>query len=265
MCLAQHPDVFIPERKELSFFDVDYGRGWDWYVSYFDNASHRKMKGEWSPGYICREHVFERITEALPDIKVIVLFRNPMDRLFSHYWRYRSAGAVYLPLLEAVRKEEGFVRMSLYANDWERWLNHYGRDRCYAMVFEDLIRNPLAELQKLFCFLDIDGSFEPDLEHAKRRQNAIQLNRHQWLMDGIAWLRPRMRKMGLSSVITLGKHWHLDKVLRRTAHPQKGYGRQSLTLDEKQFLYQEFFVDDIAKLQSILDDRDLSIWIPEVG
>jgi len=262
-CLAQHPDIFIPDRKEISYFDVDYYRGWDWYLSYFAIPENYSAWGEWSPGYICRDQAFERVTKQLENIRVIALFRNPVDRLFSHYWRFRAEGATHKPLLQAIDSNKEFIRMSLYADDWGKWLRHYGNDNCHAMIFEDLLRNPLAEYKKLFSFLGVDAAFEPDLEAAKQRQNAIQLNRRQWLMDGVAYCRTSLQKLGLSPLVGFAKRVGVRKLLISMAQPSSnGYRGKSLTLSERQMLYEKYFENDVTKLEMLLGNRDLSIWSP---
>lgn len=81
--LRLHPEVFVPEKKELNFFflEDEYARGLDYYARYFEPApAGIKAVGEASPGYICHPETPARIAAALPDAKLVLTVRNPIDR-----------------------------------------------------------------------------------------------------------------------------------------------------------------------------------------
>lgn len=88
--LSEHPDVRAPWTKEMSFFDVNFARGLNWYRMHF--PLHRPtdsgavvMTGESSAYYMFHPLAPRRIAETLPDVRIILLLRNPVDRAFSHY------------------------------------------------------------------------------------------------------------------------------------------------------------------------------------
>jgi Sulfotransferase domain len=92
--LCEHPNVDPPIEKEVNFFDRNYDRGMNWYRMHFptgragdssEAASARAITGEATPNYMFQQRALERIAEALPGVKVILLLRNPVDRAFSHY------------------------------------------------------------------------------------------------------------------------------------------------------------------------------------
>lgn len=85
--LKQHPDVFMSPKKEIDFFDVDknFEKGLDWYERYFEGYTGQKAIGEASPLYMYLEKVPKRIAKVIPDVKLIFILRNPVDRAYSHY------------------------------------------------------------------------------------------------------------------------------------------------------------------------------------
>lgn len=262
-CLAQHPEIFFAPQKEVSFFDVRFELGLDWYWTQFDGAVREKAVGEWSPGYICHPDAFERLVTHIPDVKIIALFRNPMARLFSHYLRYRSQGATHLPLEEAVNRDPRYVRMSLYADDWEKWCGYFGTERCHGLLFEDLVADPITCLAGIFDFLGVDSSFKADLAAAKEKQNALVLNKFQWIMDLTSRTRDVFQSSFLKPIVPIAKALGVRRVLKQLSSASST-GYQGITMSEEQnwMLYSTYFREDISKLQKLLPSCDLAKWIP---
>jgi hypothetical protein len=92
--LSEHPNVDPPIEKEVNFFDRNYHRGMNWYRMHFplrrpdhsfEAAGARIITGEATPNYLFHQRALERISQDLPEVNVIILLRNPVDRAFSHY------------------------------------------------------------------------------------------------------------------------------------------------------------------------------------
>ena len=93
--LMQHPQIIGVARKELHFFDYKSALGSWWYRTNFPTKAEMAQRsaalgkpvltGEASPYYLFHPHAARRIARLLPDVKLIALLRNPVDRAFSHY------------------------------------------------------------------------------------------------------------------------------------------------------------------------------------
>ncbi len=95
-CLREHPDVFVPELKEASFFDIHYRYGWHFYEGFFGGAQNVKAVGEITPDYLYCLKCPERIARHLPDVKLFAILRNPIERAYSAYIffeKFRDAGS----------------------------------------------------------------------------------------------------------------------------------------------------------------------------
>ena len=90
--LAQHPQMALPQGKEIHYFDKNHHRGEAWYKAHFPLKSAGKITGEASPYYIFHPHVPQRVKAACPHTKLIVMFRNPIDRAFSHFNMIKKMG-----------------------------------------------------------------------------------------------------------------------------------------------------------------------------
>ena len=103
--LVQHPQVLpmfprTQRHKSPHYFDINYWRGPDWYRSHFPTERSRRRQvpdgravvGEASPYYMFHPAVCERVAHDVPDVRVIVMLRDPVSRAYSNYWDRRASG-----------------------------------------------------------------------------------------------------------------------------------------------------------------------------
>jgi hypothetical protein len=87
--ICEHPDMLPPFRKQIKFFYYNYEHGLPWYRAHFPLrkklAINQAITGEATPNYMFRPKAVQRIAAILPNVKIIVLLRDPVDRAYSHY------------------------------------------------------------------------------------------------------------------------------------------------------------------------------------
>jgi hypothetical protein len=88
--LKEHPDVFMPEKEPINYFDVNYHRGKKWYKKQFKNYNGEKEVGDESPGYIKHPLAPKRAYSEVPNAKIIICLRNPIERAYSQWWSAES-------------------------------------------------------------------------------------------------------------------------------------------------------------------------------
>ncbi|MFH2127241.1 MAG: sulfotransferase domain-containing protein [Pseudomonadota bacterium] len=177
--LRRHPQVFIPDVKEVNFFfhDNHYRRGVEYYQSVFGEASPSALAvGEASPGYICKPGVAQRIYELLPSVKLVAVLRNPVDRAYSQYWDNRRFLAEPLSFEQAIdvaltpeyrHGERGYFSRGVYINQIESYLELFEREQMLVLIFEDLKQDPEAVFGRCFDFLGVDPNFRcPEMTKA---------------------------------------------------------------------------------------------------
>ena len=93
--LSAHPGIFMPEEKEVHYFDLNYQKVIDWYTEKFSTSvkASTAITGEASPYYLYHPHVPARVAKDLPEVKLIVLLRDPVDRAYSNYMLERKRNA----------------------------------------------------------------------------------------------------------------------------------------------------------------------------
>src|SRR5690242_8679107 len=84
--LANHPEIVPPSVKKIHFFDSEYEKGEAWYRARFPVLENGFITGEATPYYLFHPRVPKRVRNWNPNVKLIVLLRNPVDRAYSHFY-----------------------------------------------------------------------------------------------------------------------------------------------------------------------------------
>lgn len=106
--LSENEELYLPPEKEAIFFSDDsrYEKGFDWYLKeFFNSASDNKKIGKATPAYSCYPvQAAERIIEHNPDVKIIYLLRDPIDRAISQYNMNKKRNLVFEPAGEVFER-----------------------------------------------------------------------------------------------------------------------------------------------------------------
>lgn len=168
--LDDHPEICMSEQKEPDYFGYMYpGHSQEWYEGLFACAATPTAVGEFSTGYLADPEAAGRIAADLPDVKLLVVLRNPVSQLYSHYWHLQrqnfhrwNGRAGETPFEEALLLyEDLLVRPALYAEHLERWLGHFPRERFLIHLFEDIKADPGRVLAATYAFVGADPEWRP--------------------------------------------------------------------------------------------------------
>ncbi|RAQ39531.1 deacetylase sulfotransferase, partial [Arthrospira sp. O9.13F] len=109
--LCQHPQIIPAASKEIHYFTLNYHQPPQWYQSQFPRLPHpQQLTGEGSPYYLYHPAVPQRLHQYSPQVKLIVLLRNPVDRAISHYYWEVKLGCEPLSLEKAIAAEAGRLK-----------------------------------------------------------------------------------------------------------------------------------------------------------
>jgi hypothetical protein len=192
--LRQHPDVFMPggdfSRKEPAHFCdpippwQEKYRDVDTYLGLFADAGDRKAVGEASVAYLAWPGTESRIYARYPHARIVIVLRNPADRVHSWYNFMCQYGIEPgLSLENALAQEEAraadetlkrdnpywysstqYFRFGHYADDIERYVRRFPRQQIHVLLSEDLRTRPAETMRSLHKFLDVDPDFTPSFE-----------------------------------------------------------------------------------------------------
>jgi len=160
--LEQHPDIYIPDT-EIHYFDILAEKyGLEWYLRQFQKGEG-KVIGEKTPRYIRFPEVAQCIKKNFPDIKMIFLLRNPVDRAYSHYWHMRRQGLEIRSFDVAIRQSRVFgllhgpdyVKRGMYVEQLRYWYDEFGRDQILVLKAENMKENAQGILDQVFAFIGV--------------------------------------------------------------------------------------------------------------
>jgi len=106
--LSHHQELVMPQKKELQYFTHNYDRGQEWYLNQWPLADG--LRAEITPYYIFHPHAPERLHALCPDIKILILLRDPLERTLSQYFHSRRLGLEPLEIELALASEEHRLR-----------------------------------------------------------------------------------------------------------------------------------------------------------
>lgn len=231
--LCQHPNIGAPTWKEISYFNIHFNRGNLWYKSFFPLSLPKRdtqhlITGEATAEYICHPLAPQRIAATLPEVKLIALLRNPVERAYSHYHHTKRIGKEDLSFEEAIAREDSrvaqiehesrqlglksspaynytYLSSGMYAEQLEHWLPVFDRQRLLILKSEDFFNRPEATFKQVLEYLEL-----PDWSPAKYRK--YNYNRYSQTLDPstrkdlIEYFRPHNQR--LYELLQTDFGWH---------------------------------------------------------
>ena len=243
-CLSEHPDVFVPEKKEIHFFNAHYENGIGWYERHFDSQTGETAVGEITPSYLHAAPI-ARVRDCLPDVRLIVILRDPVDRAFSAY-RLLNRQFDGMTFEEACNSSRGayLTNLSLYAERLREVYDLYPRQQVGVFLYDEVSSEPDRVLAEIFRFIGVDCTFRP--ASLQTRPNRIIFPK----------LTRFIERAGMGWSLSLVKASPAGDMIREWSR------RKEQTKVEDHKFRNELrarFVDDIDALEKLLQ-RDLSIW-----
>ena len=190
--LGMHPNVWLPDCREINYFNANYGRGLGWYKARFPSkyvkfyekqvASKPFITLESTPIYFIDINAPKRIKITLPDIKLIFLLRNPIDRAFSHWKMNKRRGFESLDFEQALVEEDARIekdiqsmhsnpnfllnntcQLSLYSYCYrglyfrriQSWLETFSPSQILTIISEELWQKDGKEFNRTLDFLGL--------------------------------------------------------------------------------------------------------------
>lgn len=256
--LAAHPHVGMAKPKELNFFSLHWDKGVDFYRQCFEGVRGH-IVGEASPSYTrypLITGVPERIVSVIPDVRLIYLIRNPVERIRSDYRHRLYLGSERAPtLLEAIAQDPRYMALSRYANQIDQYLEWFSRDQLLIVEAERLKTARVGVVQQILRFLGADPEILPDNMDLEFNR-ADEKSRTPPVLDPLRSLWRR------SSFISR----HLPSSWRRQIRTRLGRSIPDDTVylspDDEMRIWEEL-TPDLRRLREILGAPS-SLWGPDV-
>lgn len=253
--LRDHPEAFVPVVKDLYFFDRYYGRGLEWYWSFFADApATARAVGELSHDYLFSPEAAGRIARDLPGVRLMTSLRDPVERSFSHYLYMIRSGRTRASFADALAEFPELVDKSLYAHHLKAYYDLFDTSRIKVLMFEDLRADAQAYAREMFDFLGL--GFDPAIEYD--RQVLPASRPRSFLVARLAKQGAEAaRSLGLAGLVGRIKHSRVAQSLY-APYSAKDKPRMDPAVGER---LRARFAPDVERLQGLIG-RDLSHWLP---
>jgi len=156
--LGKHPDIFMSTPKEIHYYSDDGQLKWtkERYMSHF--ITSKKIAGTSPQSYSkCHNKYYQNIPERIykdtPNVKLVYLLRNPIERYKSHILESYHCDPIVD--IEYSKESGNYWKTSLYGTQLQQYLKYFSIDQIQVITIEELNENPLAVMNQLFDFLEI--------------------------------------------------------------------------------------------------------------
>ncbi len=279
--LKQHPEIYGCPVLEPNFFalegsDVVFAGPGDArtiernsirdkhaYQQLFADAAQGQRVGEVSPLYLYHEQAPARINLYVPNVRLICVLRNPVDRAYASYLHLQRDGRESSHSFEEALAKESirmgknwehlwhFRQMGCYATQLQRYFEHFDRSQIKVFLYDDFQDDPGGVVNACYAFLGVSTGFVPDMSRRFNPSGIPRSNLVQQLVAGQG-----VTKQILKRLMPARLRGRLFTAVQRVnlARPvMQAATRKGLT---------DWYKDEINELADLIE-RDLSHWLSD--
>lgn len=228
--LSLHPDVYTSDKKEIHFFDNNYYKGIHWYQENF--ITNKKIILDVTPNYL-NEKCLMLIEKDVPDVSIMMCFRNPIYRAFSQWKFDRFITGRNITFMRFWNQNEVMVQNhGLYYQNLKYCKTKFSEQKIYYCFYDDIKKSPNKFLENICDYLKIERKIS-------------EFSTYRWMPgQESCW-----QKTGIQN----------DNVKERYKYYTKFFEKLFLSYEEWKVL-KNFYKESIINLQNFTG-RDLSAWL----
>lgn len=282
--LAAHPEVFMSPVKETNFFALEGQQlvaaiddprqmhhypwsitNWQAYEQLFAQVKGEKAIGEVSPMYLYNPESAKKIKDRLPNVKIIAILREPVDRLYSRYMHLarenREPSATFEDALDRSSiwwERNDLVREGFYYSHLQRYYQLFDPAQIRVYFYDDFRKDPISLVRDLFTFIGVDASFVPDLSEEFNVSGRIKnTTLDKWIGQN-SLLKKGLERAVPSLMPSIRRNQQLRKFVNQLR--KRNLEKEPLRKETRKALLDQVYRTEIEALQKLLD-RDLSHWL----
>jgi hypothetical protein len=277
--IKQHPQIFMSTPKELRFFSYSEPKSGDInknyvhqgvtsleeYEQYFADVTDEIIIGEASPMYLYTPGTAEKINKIIPNVKMLAILRNPVDRAYSAYmhgireWKEPSRTFKEALEREPQRIEAGwgmlwhYTKAGFYYEQLKRFYDVFDNRQIKVVLYDDLLKDSAKLLKDIFFFLDVDSDFQPDIS---KRPNVSGIPKSSFLHKKMKQIFQTKNPIRWLSRIIFPKDFREQTMIKLR---ERNLEKKKIPKDIE-FSLKELYKEDIKMLENLIS-RDLTSWI----
>jgi len=228
------------------------------YLKLFKNVSGEIAAGEASASYLYSKQAAANIHAWSAKARIVIMLRNPVDRVFSHYVMNLKRAVTAQSFVDAVRADgehpewgwgmrELYVELGMYHDQVKRFLDVFPSRSVKVYLYDDLINDPETLVRDLYAFLGVDPGHGIDITSRHNVGRTPRFKRFNHLLY----------RLGLYRFVRL----RLPPGAKNRIKPLL-FSREvgvSMTEEERSY-FRDLYAPDIERLSRLLQ-RDLKFWL----
>jgi len=203
--LKMHPDIFMSVPKELNYFATDvtspyFVKDKKQYLSLFDNSANYKRVGEASVWHLYSKEAANGIHEMVPDAKIIIMIRNPVDMIYSYHGQRLFNGTEDITdfadaILAIPDRKQGkrlpkepypieglfYLDIANYTEQIKRYIDKFGKKNVHVIIFDDFKTDSRTEYAKTLEFLGLGSQIPHELSDDNISRNASKQYKNKFI------------------------------------------------------------------------------------
>ena len=209
--VTNHPKVLKAEKKEIHYYDISHRMGLFWYRSHFPIMKKGFISGESTPSLIRLKGSLSLLKRDIPEIKILAIFRDPVERTISHYFHNIRKGREKRSFMAAVSSAESlslefktsdslndqisklhysYIGRSMYMNQLSYLEKIFNPSQLLMLKYSDVILIQKETRQKIFKFLDLDDYSIEKMSYKNKGQKSDKV---QISPDELAFLEEKLK------------------------------------------------------------------------
>jgi hypothetical protein len=261
----KEPHYFAPSISENNRIAKFVTHDKNQYLSLYKDVKNQPAIGEASASYLWDVGSHKSIHDVVPNARIIMILRDPVQRAFSHYLMSIRQREETLPFYDAMesdykRSDKGYfvshlyVDLGLYSEQVRRYLDTFGPDHVKILMFEEFIKDTEAAVNDVLGFLglepyvpsNIQAVYDPYLNPTTRTTMISRLSKIAFGSRTASMAREVLK----SARGTMRKNSHSSRATQVDRLLQARYN--SAAPEDGRIYLQDIYQTDVAKLKSIL-------------
>ena len=194
--LDLHPEICFSKQKEPRFFTKikgefgffsrgqgprlsgNFHKGFSWYRSLFSKFKDGQIKGEASTVYFQNPDTPKLLKKYVPEVKIIIMLRDPVFRIYSHYYQEKKLGFKFSSFKQMYEDNDNrfryYYKISRYKKHIDRYLLYFDKSQIFILIMEEFEDNNLLSLKRVFNFLNLNSNEYTFVNERFNVQNEIK-------------------------------------------------------------------------------------------
>lgn len=261
-CLSEHPEIYMPS-DEIPFFESpDYENSTISDLENLFNGCENKLLGIKRPSYLAKPEVPTRIKKHIPNAKLIVILRNPIERAVSAY--YHNMNYSFIPVEDiekgmeellnghyenSFKRAKEIIDFGFYYQQLTRYLKYFDRKQLMICFHEDIVENKVGQIQKIYDFLAVESSYLPKAIDSKPQ--------------AVIYNKPRLRLLSMRNRFVYEYNRDRTRLFVKDKNALGKIVARFITVSDKLFL-SKMFISRKPKLSDRISTRLYSVYREDI-